>query len=93
MDFKQTEQIRRLVEVTALLALSLHLEQSVKVKQALQAYAFPKELAETINKTNQWTSVRGVCSVVSCLNTHNEVELVADINGTTPICVTCLENK
>jgi len=91
MDFKQTEQIRRLVEVTALLALSLHLEQSVKVKKALQAYAFPKELAETINKTD--LVVRGVCSVVSCLNTHNEVELVADINGTTPICVTCLENK
>ena len=44
MDFKQTEQIRRLVEVTALLALSLHLEQSVRVKKALEAYAFPEDI-------------------------------------------------
>ena len=93
MDFKQTEQIRRLVEVTALLALSLHGDQSVRVKKALEAYAFPKVLAEKINKELDLVSVRGVCSVVSCLNTHNEVELVADINGTTPICVTCLESK
>ena len=90
MDFKQTEQTRRLVEVTALLALSLHGDQSVKVKKALEAYAFPKELADTINKTNL-VSVRGICSVVNCLNTHNEVELVADITGKVPICVTCLE--
>jgi len=41
MDFKQTEQTRRLVEVTALLALSLHGDQSVKVKKALQGFAFP----------------------------------------------------
>jgi len=93
MDFKQTEQTRRLVEVTALLALSLHGDQSVRVKKALEAYAFPKVLAEKINKELDLVSVRGVCSVVSCLNTHNEVELVADINGTTPICVTCLESK
>jgi len=44
MDFKQTEQTRRLVEVTALLALSLHGEQSVKVKKALEAYAFPENI-------------------------------------------------
>jgi len=49
MDFKQVEQTRRLVEVTALLALSLHGEQTVKVKKALQAYAFPEEVAEEIN--------------------------------------------
>ena len=42
MDFKQTEQTRRLVEVTALLALSLHGEQSVK--KALEAYAFPENI-------------------------------------------------
>ena len=47
MDFKQTEQTRRLVEVTALLALSLHGEQSIKVKKALQAYAFPEEIFES----------------------------------------------
>ena len=44
MDFKQVEQTRRLVEVTALLALSLHGEQTVQVKKALQAYAFPEEI-------------------------------------------------
>ena len=43
MDFKQTEQTRRLVEVTALLALSLG-EQNAKVKKALEAYAFPEEI-------------------------------------------------
>ena len=44
MDFKQTEQTRRLVEVTALLALSLHGDQSVRVKKALEAYAFPENI-------------------------------------------------
>ena len=44
MDIKQTEQTRRLVEVTALLALSLHGDQSVKVKKALEAYAFPEDI-------------------------------------------------
>jgi len=95
MDFKQTEQTRRLVEVTALLALSLHGDQSVKVKKALEAYAFPKVLAEKINKVFKDTdlvSVRGICSVVNCLNTHHEVELVADIHGKVPICIECLES-
>jgi len=45
MDIKQTEQTRRLVEVTALLALSLHTGYSnVKVIRALEAYAFPEDI-------------------------------------------------
>ena len=59
MDFKQVEQTRRLVEVTALLALSLHGEQTVKVKKALQAYAFPEEIdlewfVKTVKKIFQY---------------------------------------
>ena len=44
MDIKQTEQTRRLVEVTALLALSLHDHRSAKVIKALEGYAFPEEI-------------------------------------------------
>ena len=53
MDIKQTEQTRRLVEVTALLALSLHDHRSAKVIKALEAYAFPKVLAEKINRESK----------------------------------------
>jgi len=44
MEFKLIEQTRRLVEVTALLALSLHDHRSAKVIKALEAYAFPEEI-------------------------------------------------
>ena len=44
MEFKLVEQTRRLVEVTALLALSLHDHRSAKVIEALEAYAFPEEI-------------------------------------------------
>ena len=59
----------------------------------LEKYAFPNELANKINKESDFVSVRGVCAVVNCLNTHNDVELVADINGKVPICINCLEKK
>jgi len=58
MDFKQVEQTRRLVEVTALLALSLHGEQSIKVKRALQNYAFPLSIELQNAKLGQ---IEGVC--------------------------------
>ena len=44
MDIKQTEQTRRLVEVTALLALSLHGHRNAKVIKALETYAFPEDI-------------------------------------------------
>jgi len=44
MDFKQIEQTRRLVEVTALLALSLHGYRNAKVIEALETYAFPEDI-------------------------------------------------
>ena len=44
MEFKLVEQTRRLVEVTALLALSLHDHRSAKVIEALEAYAFPEDI-------------------------------------------------
>jgi hypothetical protein len=44
MDFKQVEQTRRLVEVTALLALSLHGYRNAKVIEALETYAFPEDI-------------------------------------------------
>ena len=44
MDIKQTEQTRRLVEVTALLALSLHGHRNAKVIEALETYAFPEDI-------------------------------------------------
>ena len=44
MDIKQTEQTRRLVEVTALLALSLHGHRTAKVIEALETYAFPEDI-------------------------------------------------
>ena len=61
MDFEQTEQTRRLVEVTALLALSLHGEQSVRVKKALEAYAFPENIdlsdASVVFGDEKWTAL------------------------------------
>jgi hypothetical protein len=49
MEFKLVEQTRRLVEVTALLALSLHDHRNAKVIEALEKYAFPEEIAKKIN--------------------------------------------
>ena len=62
-------------------------------EKELRKFAFPNELATRINKESDFVSVKGVCAVVNCLNTHNEVELVADINGKVPICINCLERK
>jgi len=93
MDIQLQNQLKRLVEVTALLGLSLHAHREAKVINELEKYAFPNELANKINKESDFVSVRGVCAVVNCLNTHNEVELVADINGKVPICINCLEKK
>ena len=44
MDFEQSEQTRRLVEVTALLALSLHEHRNATVIKALEQYAFPMKV-------------------------------------------------
>ena len=93
MDIQLQNQIKRLVEVTALLGLSLHAHREAKVISQLEKFAFPNELATRINKESDFVSVKGVCAVVHCLNTHNEVELVADVNGKVPICINCLERK
>ena len=93
MDIQLQNQLKRLVEVTALLGLSLHAQREAKVINELEKYAFPNELANKINKESDFVSVRGVCAVFNCLNTHNDVELVADINGKVPICINCLERK
>jgi len=88
MDIQLQNQLKRLVEVTALLGLSLHAHREAKVINELEKFAFPNELAEKINKR-----VEGVCSVTYCSNTHKDAELVGDINGQFPICVKCLEQK
>jgi len=87
MDIQLQNQLKRLVEVTALLGLSLHAHREAKVINELEKFAFPNELAKKINKR-----VEGVCSVTHCSNTHNDVELVADIHGKVPVCVKCLEH-
>jgi len=99
MDIQLQNQLKRLVEVTALEALSkIYISKDLLPKIAecekeLRKFAFPNELATRINKESDFVSVKGVCAVVNCLNTHNEVELVADINGKVPICINCLERK
>jgi len=50
MDIQLQNQLKRLVEVTALVGLSLHAHREAKVVQDLEKYAFPNELAEKINK-------------------------------------------
>ena len=53
MDIQLQNQIKRLVEVTALLGLSLHAHREAKVISELEKFAFPAELAEKINKGKQ----------------------------------------
>jgi hypothetical protein len=50
MDIQLQNQLKRLVEVTALLGLSLHAHREAKVISELEKFAFPAELAEKINK-------------------------------------------
>ena len=50
MDIQLQNQLKRLVEVTALVGLSLHAHREAKVVSELEKYAFPNELAEKINK-------------------------------------------
>jgi len=53
MDIQLQNQLKRLVEVTALLGLSLHAHREAKVISELEKFAFPAELAEKINKGKQ----------------------------------------
>ena len=50
MDIQLQNQIKRLVEVTALLGLSLHAHREAKVIRQLEKFAFPNELAKEINE-------------------------------------------
>jgi len=50
MDIQLQNQLKRLVEVTALVGLSLHSHREAKVVKELEKFAFPKELAERINR-------------------------------------------
>jgi len=50
MDIQLQNQLKRLVEGTALVGLSLHAYREAKVVNELEKYAFPNELAEKINK-------------------------------------------
>jgi hypothetical protein len=50
MDIQLQNQLKRLVEVTALVGLSLHAHREAKVVSELEKFAFPKELAERINR-------------------------------------------
>ena len=49
MDIQLQNQLKRLVEVTALLGLSLHAHREAKVISELEKFAFPNELAKEIN--------------------------------------------
>ena len=49
MDIQLQNQLKRLVEVTALVGLSLHAHREAKVVLELEKFAFPNELAEKIN--------------------------------------------
>tara|TARA_R110002074_G_scaffold23651_1_gene71409 strand:+ start:143 stop:358 length:216 start_codon:yes stop_codon:yes gene_type:complete len=50
MDIQLQNQLKRLVEVTALVGLSLHAHREAKVVKELEKYAFPAELAKEINE-------------------------------------------
>ena len=76
--------MERVVEVLALSALMAN-NPNKKVEKKLKQFAFPLE------EINLEKEIKGICTVVHCMNTHKDVELVADINGKVPICVTCLE--
>ena len=60
MDIQLQNQLKRLVEVTALVGLSLHAHREAKVVSELEKYAFPNELAEKINKEIKKWFVIGV---------------------------------
>ena len=86
MNFGLDKQIERLVEVLAASALLRANRLDEQAFRKLRDHAFPDKVAKRLNDP-----VKGICAVVHCMNTHKNVELVADINGKTPICVTCLE--
>ena len=50
MDIQLQNQLKRLVEVTALVGLSLHAHREAKVVSELEKFAFPNELAKEINE-------------------------------------------
>jgi len=78
------ERVVEVLALSALLANDPNGPYKNKLKIRLNEIAFPLEI-------NLDEEVKGICAVVHCMNTHKNVELVADINGKTPICVTCLE--
>jgi len=84
LNFGLDKQIERLVEVLAASALLANNSRDMEALEKLRHHAFPLEI-------NLEKKVKGICAVVHCMNTHKDIELVADINGKTPICVTCLE--
>ena len=49
MNWNIQKEIQKLVEVTALLALSLHGVKNASVIERLEGIAFPEKLAEKIN--------------------------------------------
>jgi len=61
MDIQLQNQLKRLVEVTALVGLSLHAHREAKVVSKLEEYAFPEELAQKINKES------GYCGCDFCV--------------------------
>jgi len=84
LNFSLDKQMERVVEVLALSALVANNHMRNESLKKLREIAFP--LTIELEK-----EIKGICSVVHCMNTHKNSELVADINGKTPICVTCLE--
>ena len=50
MDIQLQNQLKRLVEVTALVGLSLHAHREARVVKELEKFAFPNELAKEINE-------------------------------------------
>ena len=83
MNFSLDKQMERVVEVLALSALMAN-NPSKKIEKRLNEIAFPAEIKFE-------KEVKGICSVVHCMNTHKDVEMVESGTGETIICVSCLE--
>ena len=61
MDIQLQNQLKRLVEVTALVGLSLHAHREAKVVSELEKFAFPDELAAKINKDPEYIIIEEPC--------------------------------
>jgi hypothetical protein len=61
MDIQLQNQLKRLVEVTALVGLSLHAHREAKVVSELEKFAFPDELAAKINKDPEYIIIEESC--------------------------------